>query len=76
MMVRHLVDGDEPLQLVVLGQVNQTKTAFAQDSFHPVAADAVGHGLSGNRRGWFPFWLIKGLHRIVHTTLPSLAVVK
>ena len=63
------------VQLVVVGQVNQTKTALAQDSFHPVAADVVGQGLSGNRRGWLPFGLINGLHRIVHTTLLSLAVV-
>ena len=37
--VRHL-DGDEPLQLVVVGQVDEAEAALAQDSFHPVATDA------------------------------------
>ena len=68
------LDRDGPLQLVVVGQVNQTKTALAQDSFHPVAADVLGRGLSRDGRDWFPFWLINGPQRIVHTNLLSLAV--
>jgi hypothetical protein len=38
--VRHL-NGYQPLQLVVVGQVNQTESASAQDSFHSVAADVL-----------------------------------
>jgi hypothetical protein len=61
------LDGDEALQLIVVGQVSQTKTAFAQDSFHPIAADVLGRGLGINRRSRLPFRFIDGLHRIVHT---------
>jgi hypothetical protein len=35
----------------------------------------VGQRWSGNYHGWFPFGLINGLHRIVHTIPLSLAVV-
>ena len=39
--VRHL-DGDEPLQLVVVGQVDEAEAAFAQDLLDPVATDPLG----------------------------------
>ena len=39
--VRHL-DGDGPLQLLVVGQVDATEAALAQDPLNPVAADAPG----------------------------------
>ena len=36
--MRHL-DGDGPVQLLVVGQIDQSETALAQEPFHPVAAD-------------------------------------
>ena len=46
--VRHL-DGDEPLQLVVVGQVDEAEAALAQDPLDAVATDPVrlfsGHTL-------------------------------
>jgi hypothetical protein len=53
--VRHL-DGDRPLQLLVVGQVDDTEAASAQDSLHPVAADALrprsGTLVNGGRLVW------------------------
>jgi hypothetical protein len=40
--VRHL-DSDVPVQLVVLGQVDPTEAALAQESLDAVAADVGGH---------------------------------
>src|SRR5262249_46474990 len=72
--VGHL-DRDAPLQLLVVSEIDDAEAAFSQDSFHPVAADVGRRGLRRDRRVWLPFWFINGLHRIVHTTLLSLAVV-
>ena len=41
--MRHL-DGDRPLQLVVVGQVDQAEAALAQEPFDPIATDVGGHG--------------------------------
>ena len=41
--VRHL-DGHGPLQLVVVGQVDEAEAALAQDSLDPVATDVLGRG--------------------------------
>ena len=39
--MRHL-DGDEPLQLLVVGQVDEAEAALAQDFLDPVATDSLG----------------------------------
>ena len=36
--MRHL-DGDGPLQLIVVGEVNEAEAAFAQDPLDAVATD-------------------------------------
>ncbi len=36
--VRHL-DGDQPIQLFIVGQIHQPKAAFTEHSFDPVATD-------------------------------------
>src|SRR5205807_288063 len=65
--VRHL-DGDPPLQLVVMGQVHEAKAASPQHLLDPVAAD-VG------RKGWRGFRDRRrlGASRLVRTGLVSLA---
>ena len=35
------LDGDRPLQLVVVGQIDDAEAALSQDSFHPVATDVL-----------------------------------
>ena len=45
--MRHL-DRHEPLQLVVVGQVDEAEPAFAQDPLDAVAADSLGLLLEGN----------------------------
>ena len=47
--VRHL-DGDEPLQLVVVGQVDEAEAALAQDPLDPVATDLAGRGFRRDGR--------------------------
>jgi len=39
--MRHL-DRHEPVQLLIVGQVNQSEAAFTEDFIHPIAADPLG----------------------------------
>jgi hypothetical protein len=40
MTVRYF-DGHEPLQLVVVSEIDDAENSFSQDSFHAVATDAL-----------------------------------
>ena len=51
--MRHL-DGDEPLQLVVVGEVDEAEAALAQDLLDPVATDVRGGGSQQRRAGRVP----------------------
>ena len=71
--VRHL-DGDEPLQLLVLRQIDEAETALSQHSFDAVATDPLRR-LGGDlvqiyRR------LRKRLVGFVHGLFPSCRVVR
>ena len=70
--VRNL-DGDEPLQLVVMGEVDEAEAALAQHSLDPVATDLRGGGRSRNARAGFPSRFVYGLVRIVHAGCPSFS---
>ena len=48
--MRHL-DGDEPLQLVIVGEVDEAEAAFAQDPFDPIATDVCGQDGIGINSG-------------------------
>ena len=51
--VRHL-DGDGPLQLIVVSQVDETEAALAEDSLHPIATDLLWLLLiGGNDNQWW-----------------------
>jgi hypothetical protein len=82
--VRHL-DGHEPLQLLVVGQVDQAEAALTQEPLDAVAADVRGCGRGRNGRAWFRrrhrrghgingrAWFpsaLDGLVRIVHRSSP------
>jgi hypothetical protein len=53
--MRHL-DSDEALQLVIVGQVNQTETASAKDFFHPVATDVLRCRIGSFVHGCWLIW--------------------
>ena len=71
--VRHL-DGDEPLQLLVVGQVDEAEAAFAQDSLDPVATDALG--LLGGNLVHGCRLMRAGAVGVVHGQFPSSQVLR
>lgn len=65
------LDGDWPVQLVVMGQVNPTKSAFTQDFLDTVATNLfrlIGWGSNWTRRPFIGrrrihFWkIVRGVH--------------
>ena len=66
--MRHL-DGDKPLQLVVVGEVNEAEPALAQNFLDPVATDVRRHGGSAINGGCFPAVRLEGtcFFEVVHS---------
>ena len=64
--VRHL-DGDQTLQLVIVGEVAEAESALTEDFLDAVATDVRGRGFRKDRLDGFPSGFVYGLVRIVHT---------
>jgi hypothetical protein len=73
--VRHL-EGNLPLQLFIVGQVNEAKTAPAQNLLDPVAADVRGGGHCRIGRAGFPVGFVYSLVGIVHRDGPPSGSVE
>jgi hypothetical protein len=65
------LDRDGPLQLVVVGQVNEAESALTENFLDAVATDVRGCGRSTNGRAGSPSRFVYGLVRIVHAGDPS-----
>src|ERR1700722_17347015 len=66
------LDRHEPLQLAIVGQINEAEAALAQHTLDPVATDLAGRGRSRNGAELFPLWFVNGFVGITHgSCLPS-----
>jgi hypothetical protein len=72
--VRHLYS-DRPLQLLVVGQVNEAETALTENFLDAVSTDVRGGGRNTNGLAGFPSRFVYGLVRIVHAGCPSFSGV-
>src|SRR5262245_33455017 len=65
--VRYL-DSDEPLQLVIVGEIDEAETALTEDFLDSITTDVRWRSRIG--RGSLPSGFVYRLVRIVHTDRP------